>query len=135
MGIVALREGVAVLSFEEFEEVVQEMFDALPDRFRQNLENVQIVVEELPSEETVAHMRLRSRADLFGLYEGVPLNKRGTWYGMSPVVPDKITLYRTNMQRGARSIDEVRGRIRDVLIHEIAHYYGMNEDEVRAAGY
>ncbi|MCW5896325.1 MAG: metallopeptidase family protein [Bacteroidetes bacterium] len=124
-----------MLSIQEFEEVVQEMFDALPEQFRHNLDNVQIVVEEIPSQETTQKMRLRSPADLFGLYEGIPLNKRGTWYGMYPVVPDKITLYRVNIQRGARTSEEVRQRIRDVLIHEIAHYYGMNEEEVRAAGY
>lgn len=124
-----------MLSTEKFEEVVQEMFDALPEQFRHHLDNVQIVVEEIPSRETSEKMRLRSPADLFGLYEGIPLNKRGTWYGMYPVVPDKITLYRANIQRGARTDEEVRQRIRDVLIHEIAHYYGMNEEEVRAAGY
>lgn len=124
-----------MLSTQEFEEVVQEMFDALPEQFRHHLDNIQIVVEEIPSRETSAKMKLRSPADLFGLYEGIPLNKRGTWYGMYPVVPDKITLYRANIQRGTRTDEEVRQRIRDVLIHEIAHYYGMNEEEVRAAGY
>lgn len=124
-----------MLSMQEFEDVAQEMFDALPDPFRHNLENVQIVIEKLPSRDTIAMMGLSSTSSLLGLYEGIPLNKRGTWYGMYPVVPDKITLYKTNIERDARDDDDVRQRIREVLIHEIAHYYGMNEEEVRAAGY
>ena len=123
------------LSEEEFEELTQQIFDALPEQFQRNMENVRITVEDEPTRETLTKMNIRSTSDLFGLYEGVPLNKRGTWYGMYPVVPDKISLYKKNIERGAASIDELRVRIRHVLVHEIAHYYGMDEEEVRAAGY
>lgn len=124
-----------VVKKEEFENLTQAAFDALPESFQHHLDNVQIVVEDYPSEQTRAAMGLASRASLYGLYEGIPLNKRGTWYGMYPAVPDKITLYQKNIERDARTIAELKDRIRDVLIHEIAHYYGMNEEEVRAAGY
>ena len=123
------------LSREEFESLAQEVFDALPERFQQNMENVRIAIEEEPLEETLVRMGIRSPATLLGLYEGIPLNKRGVWYGMYPVVPDKISLYKKNIERGAQNTDELRMRVRHVLIHEIAHYYGMNEEEVRAAGY
>jgi predicted Zn-dependent protease with MMP-like domain len=123
------------LTREEFEDLVQQAFDELPARFQEHMENVSIAVEDEPSRETLAKMRLRSREELLGLYEGIPLNKRGTWYGMVPAVPDRISLYKKNIERGVRSLEELRKRIRDVLIHEIAHYYGMDEDEVRAAGY
>ena len=123
------------MSNEEFEILVQEVFESLPDQFQQNMENVRIIVENIPSNETLRKMRIRSSSDLYGLYEGVPLSKRGTWYGMYPVSPDTITLYKDNIERGARSKEDLRERIRHVVIHEIAHYYGMNEDEVRAAGY
>lgn len=124
-----------MLSAGEFENITQEIFDTLPDQFQQHLDNVQIAIEDMPSQETLVKMGIPSPQGLLGLYEGVPLNKRGTWYGMYPVVPDKISLYRLNIQRGARSVTDVKSRIRHVLIHEIAHYYGMNEEEVRAAGY
>ncbi len=123
------------LSREEFENLAQEIFDSLPEQFQQNMENVRIVVEDEPTQETLTKMGIHSPSSLFGLYEGVPLNKRGAWYGMYPVVPDKITVYKTSIERGARTMDELRERMRHVLIHEIAHYYGMNEEEVRAAGY
>ena len=123
------------VSREEFENLAQELFDSLPPQFQQNMENVQIVVEDEPTRETLAKMGIQSKSALFGLYEGVPLNKRGTWYGMYPVVPDKISLYKSNIERGAKGLDDLSERIRHVLIHEIAHYYGMNEEEVRAAGY
>ncbi len=122
-------------SKEEFENLAQEVFDSLPERFQENMENVRIVVEDEPSAEAMKQMRIYSPNILLGLYEGIPLNKRGGWYGMSPVVPDKISLYKINIERGAGSLTEIYERIRRVLIHEIAHYYGMNEDEVRAAGY
>ncbi|HXF99533.1 MAG TPA: metallopeptidase family protein [Bacteroidota bacterium] len=123
------------LTREEFEELAQEAFDNLPQEFQRHMDNVTIAVEEEPSRETLERMHLSSASSLLGLYEGIPLNQRGTWYGMSPVVPDRISLYKKNIERGARSREEIRRRIRDVLIHEIAHYYGMSEEEVRAAGY
>jgi predicted Zn-dependent protease with MMP-like domain len=123
------------LSHEEFENLTQQIFDSLPEQFQHNLENVRIVIEDVPSRETMATMRIRSAHSLLGLYEGVPLSKRGTWYGMYPVEPDKITLYKKNIEADARTEDEIHARIRDTLIHEIAHYYGMSEKEVRDAGY
>jgi predicted Zn-dependent protease with MMP-like domain len=123
------------LAREEFERMTQEVFDSLPAQFQQNMENVSVIVEDEPTEEILARMGIRSTQTLFGLYEGIPLNRRGTWYGMNAVVPDKISLYKQNIERGAGNEPELRARIRHVLIHEIAHYYGMNEDEVRAAGY
>lgn len=122
-------------SKEEFENLTQEIFDSLPERFQANMENVRIVIEDEPGNDTVTKMGIHSPNILLGLYEGIPLNKRGGWYGMSPAVPDKISLYKKNIERGAENASEVYERIRRVLIHEIAHYYGMNEVEVRAAGF
>lgn len=120
---------------DEFERAAQEAFESLPEPLRERVENVHIVVEERPSIETLRRLGSSRSTLLLGLYEGIPLTKRGMWYGMYPVVPDKITLYRKNIEAVVRSQDELRHKIRDVLIHEIAHYYGMDEDEVRNAGY
>jgi predicted Zn-dependent protease with MMP-like domain len=113
-----------------FEQIVEEEFERVPELFRRNLENVRIVVEEEPRSQ-----RLRSRGLLLGLYEGVPLSKRGSDYGVYPVVPDTITLFRRNIEAISADEEEIRRQIRVTLIHEIGHYYGMSEAEIRHAGY
>jgi len=120
---------------EEFEKVAEEVFDRLPPPFRDAIDNVHIVVEDRPSRATGARTGYRPGTLLLGLYEGIPLTKRGTSYGMYAVVPDKITLYRENIRSIAPGDEEMRTVIRDTLIHEIGHYFGMSEREIRAAGY
>jgi predicted Zn-dependent protease with MMP-like domain len=72
---------------------------------------------------------------LLGLYEGVPLSRRGTDYGVYPVVPDRITLFQRNIELTVSLPEELRERIREVMVHEIAHHFGMSEKEIRDAGY
>ena len=88
-----------------------------------------------PSEELVRNLRLRSKHHLLGLYQGVPLTARGSWYGTMPVVPDKISLYQKNIEAQCSTEEEIEDKIYEVLLHEIGHYFGMSEDEIRAAGY
>jgi len=118
---------------EEFERVAGEVFESLPAPFRGAIDNVRIVVEDRPQGRTKAGYR--PGTILLGLYEGVPLTKRDTSYGAYPVLPDTITLYRDNIAAVARTDEEMRGVLRDTLIHEIGHYFGMSEREIRAAGY
>jgi predicted Zn-dependent protease with MMP-like domain len=120
---------------EEFEKVAQDVFDSLPRPFRDAIDNVRIVVEDRPSRETGSRIGYRPGTLLLGLYEGIPLTKRGTSYGMYAVVPDRITLYLENIRAVAAGDDRVREVIRDTLIHEIGHYFGMDEQQIRAAGY
>jgi len=117
---------------ERFELIAQEAFDGLPGNFRERIENVHIVVEDYPAEE-VAGQGGRNKFSLLGLYQGIPLTKRGTWYGASPTVPDKITLYQRNIESTCRDEREIRERIVEVLFHEIGHYFGMNEAQIRNA--
>jgi predicted Zn-dependent protease with MMP-like domain len=119
-----------------FEEIAQRVFDALPAPFRDAIDNVAIAVEESPDPRVERRRKgYRPGALLLGLYEGVPLTRRGNDYGMYPVVPDRITLYRENIERFAATAEDVPGVIRDTLIHEIGHYFGMTERQIRAAGY
>ncbi len=120
---------------DEFEKVVQEVFDSLPAQFHATIDNVHIVVEELPASRSNSRKGIRSGGILLGLYEGIPLTKRGVDYGMYPVVPDRITLFRQNIQAVSRDDHDLRAKIRETLIHEIGHYYGMSETEIRRAGY
>jgi predicted Zn-dependent protease with MMP-like domain len=120
---------------EEFEHIVQEAFDSLPERFRASVENVRVIVEDKESPRTRERVGGRSGSMLLGLYEGIPLTRRGSHYGMAPAIPDTITLYQRNIEAVVRTRHEVSGVIRDVLIHELGHYFGMNEEEIRRAGY
>jgi predicted Zn-dependent protease with MMP-like domain len=120
---------------EIFEKLVEHAFERLPDRFKEAIENVGIVVEDYPSDEIVKTLGLRSRDTLLGLYQGIPHSSRTTWYGMTPVVPDRISLFKPNIEARQKNDDEIERAIYDVLVHEIGHYFGMNEEEIRAAGY
>jgi len=95
-----------------FEHIVEQTFDRLPPQFKNVIENLGVVVEDYPTDDLVHKLRLRTKHDLLGLYQGIPLTARGSWYGTLPI--DKIY---------------------EVLIHEIGHYFGMSEEEIRAAGY
>ncbi|MGA2622633.1 MAG: metallopeptidase family protein [Bacteroidota bacterium] len=123
------------MSREEFEKIVEESFELLPPRFKSAIENVGILVEDYPDDELVRRVGLTSKRQLLGLYQGVPLQKRGSWYGMSPTLPDKISLYQKNIEQSCRTDQEIREKIAEVLIHEIGHYFGMTDKEIRAAGY
>ncbi|MGH2568213.1 MAG: metallopeptidase family protein [Bacteroidota bacterium] len=117
---------------ERFEQIAQSAFDSLPRLFTDKVENVHVVVEDYPSEEEAGkHGGARDR--LLGLYQGVPLPYRGTWYGAAPTVPDKITLYQKNIEAVCGNEEEVERRIVEVLFHELGHYFGMNEKQVRQA--
>ena len=119
----------------EFEKIVELTFERLPDKFKQAIDNVGIVVEDFPSSEVIDNLRLHSRSQLLGLYQGVPLNKRGVGYGMYPISPDKISLYQSNIEAQCRNIAEIEQKIYEVLIHEIGHYFGMSEEEIKNAGF
>ena len=120
---------------EAFEKIAEQAFEGLPEQFREAIENVGVVIEEYPDEELVHKMRLRSKHHLLGLYQGVPLPLRGTWYGMTPIAPDKISLYQKNIEAVCGTEREIIDKIHEVLIHEVGHYFGMSEEEIRAAGF
>lgn len=119
---------------DKFEEIAERAFHALPKKFRERIENVEIVVEDEPSSDLSSRYRgVRKNELLLGLYHGVPLSKRGTGYGMAPTLPDRITLYQKNIERICRTEEEVEEKIYEVLFHEIGHYFGMSEKEIRDA--
>lgn len=118
----------------QFEELAREAFESLPEVLMEKIDNVVVVVEEHPPAEMSRRFAGRGGM-LLGLYEGVPLTVRGTHYGSYPVAPDKISLFRQNILRTVRNDQEIPEKIREVLIHEIAHHFGMDEDEIRDAGY
>ncbi|MGO9480817.1 MAG: metallopeptidase family protein [Candidatus Kryptoniota bacterium] len=115
--------------------IVEKAFEELPPEFKSKIDNVHVVVEDLPGELDLRNVNLSSKYSLLGLYSGVPLSRRGVDYGVYPVVPDRITLFKENIERFCRGDKETEAKIREVLIHEVAHYFGMTDQEIRKAGY
>ena len=110
------------------------MLDELPDEFREQLHNIEIVVQRRPSKHQLTEMDLDSHEEvLYGLYEGVPLPDRSAFD--PPLLPDKITLFSESLLTDFPDVAELREQIRLTVIHEIAHYFGMNDDEIEKLGY
>ncbi len=120
---------------EEFEHLTQSVFDSLPEKFRSAIENVRIVVDDGDPWVVSRRRGYHSGGVLLGLYEGIPLNRRGSDYGVLPVMPDTITLFQRSIESVARGGEDIKTVLRETLIHEIGHYFGMSEREIRAAGY
>jgi predicted Zn-dependent protease with MMP-like domain len=118
---------------DQFESLLMQALEELPQAFKDKLENIDIVIEEQPDMHTVEALGLGGRGHLLGLYQGVPLKNRTHYYGM--VMPDKITLYKTNIERASKQSGlEVAEQIRRVLQHEIAHHFGITDKRLRDLG-
>ncbi|MBI4514627.1 MAG: metallopeptidase family protein [Deltaproteobacteria bacterium] len=117
-----------------FEQLVEEALDELPEEFAARLENVEVVVEDEPAPDLLREMELDPRRDtLFGLYQGVPLSDRGAGYGM--VLPDRITIFYRPLVRTYHTPGAIRRQIKKTVVHEVGHFFGLDDDEIRAAGY
>jgi predicted Zn-dependent protease with MMP-like domain len=117
------------LSRSDFETLVEQAVDTLPKRFKDLIQNVAVMVEDFPSPEIARDMGLRSRWDLLGLYHGVPFEHRGSYYGNVP--PDVILVFQKPIERICGSEEEVSAQIRETVIHEVAHYFGFSDAELR----
>ncbi len=117
------------MDHEEFSKYVEEAINTLPSEFAEKLENVAIIVEDRPSREQLQKLRLRGNRLLLGLYEGIPKTRRGR-YGIGPTLPDKITIFRLPILAITRSQREIISQIRSTVLHEIAHHFGMSEEEI-----
>ena len=115
-----------------FEQFVAEALEALPEVFRSRLENVEIVVEDWPDRRTMRLAGVRSPADLLGFYHGVPLTRRTSNYML--VLPDKISIYRRPILMRCRTLEEVRAMVACTLRHEIAHYFGIDDERLEEIG-
>lgn len=116
------------ISDSQFEQILSDAIDSLPNRFLDHAKNVAIVWAEDPSLEQRQKMRLRPYESLYGLYEGIPLTSRGDNYNL--VLPDKITIFKNPILRSADDIDTVKKQTLHTLWHEIAHHYGLDHDRI-----
>jgi predicted Zn-dependent protease with MMP-like domain len=120
------------LSEARFDELVAEAVDSLPAPFAQRLENVEVTIEMWPSRRQLRQADTPRGHTLLGLYEGVPLTERTTGYGM--VLPDKITIFQGPIEEMCATEDEVRSQVRHTVIHEIAHFFGISDEQLRKMG-
>jgi predicted Zn-dependent protease with MMP-like domain len=114
-----------VMEREKFEELALRAVARLPEEFRRRLENVDIVIEDRAG-------RGRGGGGLLGLYEGVPHTDRGDGYNLA--VPDRITLFRKTIEAICRSEAEVELEVEKTIRHEIAHHFGMDDDQLHRMG-
>lgn len=116
------------VSIEEFEELVARALDGLPEEFADLLDNVAVVVEEEPTDEELESVGLEPEIDdLFGLYQGIPLSERDTFYD---ALPDRVVIYRGPILRACTSRREVVREIRDTVVHELGHHFGLDEEDM-----
>jgi len=122
------------VDYREIRKEVVRVIDRLPRTFREQLVNVEFVVEERPSAELLRAEGLDPREDsLYGIYQGVPLPDRSALD--PPLLPDKITIFAEPLLEDFPDVEELREEIRLTVLHEIAHYFGMDEEELEDLGY
>lgn len=114
---------------EKFEALVVRAINNLPPEFQSKLENVDIVVENWPTPRQLRQATHSHPIQLLGLYQGVPQTRRGRSYGL--VLPDKISIFQKPIEAQCRFSDEIEAKIGEVVRHEIAHHFGLDEKTLR----
>jgi predicted Zn-dependent protease with MMP-like domain len=118
----------------QFETLVEEALDGIPEPFRERLENVEVVIEDQPALSLLREMGMNPKSDtLFGLYEGVPLTERDANHAM--VLPDRIIIFYRPLVRAFRTPAAIRREIRKTVIHEIGHFFGLDEEQIEGEGF
>ena len=113
---------------QKFEDIAGQAISELPEEFRQKLENIAVTIEDYPSDDVLAGLKPRPRKDgLLGVYIGIPYNRRPP-YPLSGTMPERIELYQKNIESICRNEEEVVFQIKETIIHEIGHYFGLSED-------
>jgi predicted Zn-dependent protease with MMP-like domain len=111
-----------------FEKLVGQAIDLLPKEFAERLNNVAVTFQDFPTDYQVRKARLSRSSLLFGLYEGVPQTKRGIYYS---AVPDKITIFKNSILQVSQTEQEVQEKVRQVVIHEIGHHFGLSDADMK----
>jgi len=114
---------------ERFEKLVEEALADLPDKFKERLQNITVIVEEKPSREIYERTGSSPFSLILGHYHGVPFKHRGPFYGNVP--PDVITIYQKSIEKICSTEEEIKKKVKDVVEHEIAHYFGFDDTELK----
>lgn len=113
---------------EAFARLVEEALRDIPRRFRAAMQNVALVIEDVPPPDVLEEMEIEPGDTLFGLYQGTPLPQRGWGYGNA--LPDRISIYQRPIVEACVDDDEIRDCVAETVIHEFGHYFGMSEEEI-----
>ncbi len=117
----------------DFDRLVVDAIHELPQHIKDHLSGVAVVVQDAPAHAIVEKLKLVSNSSLLGVFEGVPMNRRSVWH--SGVMPERITIFQKNIEAHCRSEEEIKRRVKRVVRHEIAHFVGFSEEEVKKMGY
>jgi predicted Zn-dependent protease with MMP-like domain len=123
---------VVDVSRSDFEGMVGAALDQIPDALAREMQNIAVMVEDWPTPAQLA--RVGVRGTLLGLYEGVPLTARGP-LSYSGVAPDRITIFQGPLSRRARDVDELAAQVRVTVLHEVGHYFGMDDVRLHELGW
>jgi predicted Zn-dependent protease with MMP-like domain len=114
---------------EAFDALVRQAIDGVPSEYRRLLNNVAIVVEETPSQDVLDELGLESEDELLGLYSGISL-EQDSFFSAGGQLPARISIYRRPILRLCRSAEEVVQEVRDTVVHEIGHHFGLDDEEM-----
>ena len=131
--LLRLKDMSVRVTDDEFEALVQKAIDGIPASFAPYMSNIIIEVADYPDKQTCESLNLSSRHTLLGLYHGIALTNRSVHH--SGVMPDRITLYKRNIEDITRSRNQLVDQIRKTVLHEIGHHFGLDEDDLSEAGY
>jgi predicted Zn-dependent protease with MMP-like domain len=116
------------ISDKDFEKIVADSLDNIPDKYYERIKNVVFVVEDQPSQEQRQKLKLACNQSLYGLYEGIPLTSRGNNYNL--VLPDKITIFKLPILFHSASLDDLKALVDNTVWHEVAHYFGLDHSQI-----
>lgn len=116
------------MQIEKFEKFVEEALSKVPKKFKKYIQNLAVIIEDEPSREIYKSTGSSAFSSILGLYHGLPFKHRGPFYGNLP--PDVIVIYQKPIENICRSEDEIRKKVREVVLHEIGHYFGLSEKEL-----
>src|SRR5438046_1049566 len=119
------------MSSEEFDRLVEDAYARIPARFRRRMKNIAVMVEAEPSPAQLARGPVPRGSTLLGLYEGRPLTMRSVFEPFA--MPDRITIFQGPHERAAGGPEHLAKMVEDTVRHEVAHYFGMDELQVRNA--
>jgi len=113
---------------QRFEKLVEEALREIPRRFRKEMTNVAVIVEDEPPPHILEEMEIEPPDSLFGLYQGTPLPERAWAFGNT--LPDRISIYQRPIEEACEDDEEIRECVAETVIHEFGHYFGLSEEEI-----
>jgi len=113
---------------KQFELIAAQALDELPKKYTDNMDNVAIVYADDPTPIQRQELKLHCNQSLYGLYQGIPLTKRGIGYNL--VLPDKITIFKKPLIESSQDLAALKANVKHTLWHEIAHHFGLGHDRI-----